>query len=111
MAASTDPAEYLKAAQLALIESPVIREFTIVQQWAHSDDGFLRVRAALVNGDFLEAAEYFVRQGDQLVTQDYRHHWADSSGESLRRRWDSSPHHPKVSTFPHHCHVGSEDNV
>ena len=111
MAATTDPAEYLRAVLLAFVESPAIREFTVVQQWAHSDDGFLRVRATLVNGDFLEAAEYFAREGDELVTVDYRHHWAGPEGRPLRRRWDSTPHFPELPAFPQHSHVGSEDNV
>lgn len=38
-----DPAEYLRATELALVESPIIAEFRIVRQWAHADDGYLRV--------------------------------------------------------------------
>lgn len=24
------------------------------------------------------------------------------------RGWDNAPHHPEVSTFPHHCHHGDQ---
>lgn len=65
----------------------------------------------MTNGDFLEAAEYFARQGDTLAPVDYRHHWAKAERAQIRRRWDNTPDHPEVSTFPHHCHVGREENV
>jgi hypothetical protein len=35
----------------------------------------------------------------------------DSTKTHLRRRWDNSPHHPEVSTYPHHLHLGREDHV
>ena len=106
-----DPVEYLAAVELALVESPMVAEFAIVSHWAHSDDGYIRVRATLSNGDFLEAAEYFVREDDQLIPADYRHHWADATKRQMRRRWDSTPDHPELPNFPHHCHIGNEENV
>lgn len=106
-----DPADYLAAIELALIESPVVTEYSVVRSWAHSDDGYIRVRAVLSNGDFLEAAEYFIRQDEELIPADYRHHWTDASNQQLRRRWDSTPDHPEIPNFPYHCHVESETNV
>lgn len=34
----------------------------------------------------------------------YSYHWQDNSGK-LITRWDNSPHHPQVHTFPHHKHL------
>ncbi len=106
-----EPAEYLSAIEQTLVESPLVTEFSIVRQWAHSDDGYIRIRATLSNGDFLEAAEYFVRQDEDFFPSDYRHHWTDASKQQLHRRWDNTPDHPELPNFPHHCHVGSETNV
>src|SRR3972149_1293119 len=100
-----DPAEYLEAVELALVESPIVKDFHIVRKWTHSDDGYIRVRATLSNGDFLEAAEFFVRQDEEFFPSDYRHHWTDASKLQLRRRWDNTPDHPELPNFPHHCHV------
>ena len=56
----TDIAAYLTKIELAIISSSLIAEYRIVRSWANTDDGNIRVRATLVNGDFLEATEYVV---------------------------------------------------
>jgi hypothetical protein len=34
----------------------------------------------------------------------YSYHWQDSN-DNLIIRWDNSPHHLKIKTFPHHKHI------
>ena len=107
----TDPDAHLSEIELALIASEIIAHYVVVRSWANTDDGYIRVRATLTNGDFLEAAEYFVVQQGHVVTVDYRHQWMNANRTILHRRWDNTPHHPALAGFPDHCHVGSEDNV
>jgi len=104
-------AAHLAEVELALVSSPVIRVYQVVRSWANTDDGYIRVRATLTNGDFLEATEYFVLRGEQIVTIDYRHQWMSGDKAVLRRRWDSTPDHPGLANFPHHVHVGNEETV
>jgi hypothetical protein len=52
-----DPLAYLEAIKLRLIASPIIAEYRIVKERATRTDGYLRVRAILVSGDFLELEE------------------------------------------------------
>jgi len=106
-----DPIAYLNEIILALIVSEIISDYTVIRRWANTDDGYIRIRASLINGDFLEASEYFVVEGGRMVTVDYRYQWMDGDRAVLRRRWDNTPHHPEVEGFPHHCHLGSETNV
>ncbi len=105
------PSEHLAAIELSLIASPVLAEYTLVRSWADVNDGYIRIRATLINGDFLEAAEYFVQRQSRFETADYRHQWMDNTKHSLRRRWDCTRDHPKLPNFPHHVHIGQEDNV
>lgn len=107
----SDILAYLTEVELALVSSPVIAEYQVVRSWANTDDGYIRIRATLTNGDFLEAAEYFVLDGDQIVTIDYRYQWMDGEKKVLRRRWDSTPDHPELENFPHHVHIGDEATV
>lgn len=106
-----DGASYLTEVELALVGSPVILEYEIVRSKINVDDGSIRVRAVLINGDFLEASEYFLLQGDRRITADYRYQWMDSTQSQLRRRWDSTPHYPGLANFPHHVHLGDEETV
>ena len=64
----SDISAYLNQIELALVSSPVIAEYQVVRSWANTDDGYIRLRTTLTNGDFLEAAEYFVLDGDQILT-------------------------------------------
>ena len=102
---------YLQQIELALLSSPVVASYTIIHRWANSDDGYIRVRATLINHDFLEAAEYFVLENQQIVTEDYRYQWMAADKKTLRRRWDNMPHHPGLPSFPHHIHDAAEENI
>jgi hypothetical protein len=104
-------AAYLEAIKLKLVTNRVIADYQIVKERTTATDGYLRIRANLYNGDFLEAAEYFERTPERVRTVDYRYQWMDSTKKELRCRWDSTPDHPEVPDFPHHVHRGSEENV
>ncbi|MDO8445650.1 MAG: DUF6516 family protein [Deltaproteobacteria bacterium] len=41
---------------------------------------------------------------------DYRFHWQDREGKIIKR-WDNARHHPELTTFPYHIHIGSDGNV
>ena len=104
-------ATYLDTIKLKLVTSRVVIEYQIVKERTTATDGYLRVRAALINGDFLEMAECFERGAERIKTVDYRQQWMDPTKTQLRRRWDNTPHHPELPNFPHHVHLESEGNV
>ena len=107
----SDIAAYLEAIRLKLITSRVVADYQIVKERTTATDGYLRIRAHLYNGDFLEAAEYFERTSEGVRTVDYRYQWMDLSKKELRCRWDSTPDHPELPNFPYHVHQGGEENV
>ena len=107
----TEPADYLAAVETSLLVSEIIADYTLIIARANTDDGYLRIRATLNNGDFLEMAEYFLVLEDEIITEDYRYQWMDNTQTVLRRRWDNTPHHPELDGFPHHCHIVREDSV
>ena len=107
----TEPADYLAAVETSLLVSEIIADYTLIIARANTDDGYLRIRATLNNGDFLEMAEYFLVLEDEIITEDYRYQWMNNTQTVLRRRWDNTPHHPELDGFPHHCHIVREDSV
>ena len=108
---ASDPSSYLADIELDLIASQIVIHYEVVRSWANTDDGYFRVRAVLANGDFLEATEYFILEQERVEIVDYRHQWMDDSRTILRRRWDCTPHHSEVESFPYHVHVYAEDQV
>jgi hypothetical protein len=102
--------DHLDAMERLFLLSPVVRSFQVREREERLQEGFIRVRAVLSNGDTLEAFEFVVASPNAVQTQTYRIHWQWADGQ-LKRRWDNAPHYPNISTFPHHVHVGPSDHV
>jgi hypothetical protein len=107
----TTPVEYVLQLKARLVTSPIVVSFTVVEEKVWSDRGYIRIRMMLSNGDFLEAAEYFVSEDEGCVTHRYRYQWMDGERRGLRKRWDNVEHYPGLPNFPYHVHVGGEKNV
>lgn len=66
----------------------------------------LRLRADLINGDKLHIRESW----EEEILLRYAYYWLKHNDE-LRIGWDNAPHHPEVSTHPHHKHVERQENI
>ena len=64
----------------------------------------LRIRIRFEQGHLLEINEAVVVVEDALVPLDYRYHCQDVQNH-LIFRYDSTPHFPDLSSFPHHKHI------
>jgi hypothetical protein len=102
---------YLVAVKEKLNASLIIASIEIVDERILLNRGYFRARLTLTNNDFLEIAESFTIQDNQLITLDYRYQWMDVSKKILKQRWDSVKHYPNLPNFPHHVHIDSESNV
>jgi hypothetical protein len=102
--------DYLDNVERLLLLSPVVHSFRVREREEHRQEGFIRIRATLSNGDFLEAFEFVIATPETIETLTYRIHWQRNDGH-VKRRWDNAPHHREISTFPHHVHVGSAAHV
>jgi hypothetical protein len=105
------PQAYLIAVKSALASSFTIASFDVLEEWVQPDRGYIRVRANLQSGDFLEASEYFTLQANRHTTVRYRYQWMNGAKTVLRRRWDNVPHHPNMLNFPHHIHLANGDVI
>lgn len=72
--------------------------------------GIYRYRILFRDESLLEMTERMVEERDQIKRTKYRFHWQDREGK-LIKRWDNARHHPEIDTFPHHLHIGSDENV
>ena len=59
-----------------------------------------------IDGSELHIREYLFNNGERK----YSFHWMGKD-KKLIIRWDNAPHWKKVSTFPHHKHMGSTLHV
>lgn len=68
----------------------------------------LRIRIRFVEGYLLEINEAITVVDERLISLDYRYHCPNQQNQ-LIFRYDSTPHFPSLSSFPHHKHL--PDNV
>lgn len=95
----------LNGTKALIISSRLIKSYKIQAERIGEEEGYLRVKAEITNGDVLELFEYYVLDGGKVKLDKYSFHWQDGKGE-LVRRWDNAPHYPAVRNFPHHIHFG-----
>jgi len=107
---STQVRDYLDEIEQMFLLSPVVLSVQVREREERLQEGFIRLRAVLTNGDLLEAFEFVVTISDRIQTLTYRIHWQQRDGQ-LKRRWDNAPHHSDVSTFPHHVHLGPAEHI
>ncbi len=80
--------------------APFVRSYKVLDFKAWSTGRYIKIEIALHNGTFLHVREY-----NDEKERNYSFHWQDEKGK-LIVRWDNSPHHGHLSTFPHHRHTG-----
>ena len=102
--------DYLEECILHLTVSSVVERFQVVQKREVETDGYLRVRAILVDESLLEISTYCQHVEGTVHLAGYRFHWQDKEG-ILIKRWDNSKHHPELETFPNHVHLGDDTDA
>lgn len=70
------------------------------------DGETLRLIFYLKDGTNLRVAEQW--EGGTLKR--YSYYWLTSTND-LKIGWDNAPHHTQLETFPHHKHVGQQENL
>lgn len=70
------------------------------------DGQTLRLILHLPDGTNLRLTE----QWNGSVLERYSYYWRTATNE-LKIGWDNAPHHTHLSTFPHHKHVGCQNNL
>lgn len=106
-----DARHYLNELKTRLVTSTAIIAIEGVTEREIKDRGYFRARMSLANGDFLEVSEYFIIRVGMPETLEYRYQWMDNLKQRLIRRWDNARHFPELPNFPHHVHLGEENQI
>lgn len=83
----------------------IIKEFEILRFVDEKDIEIFEAKTKLINGSIL-----YIREVNLENKSKYSYHWQTKLGK-LIIRWDNSPLHRNIGTFPHHKHIGSQNNI
>ncbi|WP_297073456.1 DUF6516 family protein [Thermococcus sp.] len=91
--------------ELELLEkSPAVKGYKILDYKEGEGFYFLKIKAELIEGSVLYIREF-------VSEEEYHYSFQWQKDGKLIVRWDNAPHHRDIETFPHHKHVGSQDNI
>ena len=96
------------------LQSSIVRQAKLLS-WEHTVDirttfeGFFKAKLYFADSSFLECREYVNTKGEAIQKYSYSYHY--QKGSDLIFRYDNTPHHPSVATFPHHKHIPSRKIV
>lgn len=92
--------------RIAVLRDLASEIITEIELLAASNPNFIRLRADLINSDKLHISEAW----DEETLIRYAYYWLKQNDE-LRVGWDNAPHHPEVSTHPHHKHITAQESI
>ena len=101
--------DYVQSLLTAAAESPIVSASSIQLDKRTN-------RSGLIRGDlfFLDGSRLYFRElldiEDTVVRLMYSYHYQDSAAR-LIFRYDDTPHHGDINSFPHHKHIEQENNV
>ncbi len=99
---------YFGKIETALQDFPYAISYALSKKLYSPMQGFLKATLFLEDGSVLEFSE--VVDAHRTAKLKYRYHYRDKDNR-LVFRYDNAPHHPNISTFPHHQHSGAEESV
>jgi len=77
--------EYLEGIIGDLSISPVVSSFTLAKLKMGDEEGYIRIKCSLANGDLLEFAEYVEVRKAEVYTETYSFHWQTSERRLIKR--------------------------
>ena len=95
---------YIEGIIQDLSVSRAVSSFSVLKIEVGDEQGYVRIKCKLSNGDIFEFAEYVIIRKSKIYVETYTFHWQTADGK-LRKRWDNVPHHKDVDTFPNHLHL------
>ena len=81
-----------------LNNSDFIIDFKIEEYKEFKDGFYVKISAFLSN-----STKLIIREYSDSRDRNYSYHWQDKDSK-LIIRWDNSPYHKNIKTYPHHKH-------
>ena len=96
---------YFRDVEQTLQEFPNLRSSALRKKQYNAKQGYISGSVHFDSGCRLEFME--LKDTDQAAKIKYRYQFMDPQNICLFR-YDNAPHHPDITTHPHHKHAGEE---
>ena len=88
------------------IDSSSIVLFSHIQKYfgPGEETVYLKGQITIIDSSTLEISIFINESSKKLSIDKYRFHYMNDSGQMVFR-YDNSPHHPEIDSYPHHKHT------
>lgn len=86
----------------SLENSKVVKDYELLEFKTFSSGFYIKIKANIMDDSIL-----FIREYSDISERNYSYHWQTKNG-NLLVRWDNSPYHNKIKTFPYHKHISKK---
>ena len=100
--------DYFSEIQNLLRRSAFIENVDVEYEVKSKTVGIIHGTVGMIDGSTLQFLELINIKGDEITRPKYRFHLMDSADEMVFR-YDNAPHHPEITTYPHHKHISGEE--
>ncbi|MDH4164548.1 MAG: DUF6516 family protein [Nitrospirota bacterium] len=91
--------------------SPIVLSSHVERHYGPSDDTlYLRGTVHFIDATVMDFSLFVMRGPRGIIVDKYRFQYMTKSGRMIFR-YDNAPHHPALSSFPHHKHISSDKAV
>ncbi len=84
----------------------LIKDIIFENQFTRKNFFIYTAKILLIDGSNFRISEKYINN----KLDKYSYYWLDETN-SLIIGWDNAPHHPSVSSFPHHKHFGQQNDI
>ncbi len=98
--------EYFQHQKNLIITNPIIQSWEYQEDIRTSFEGFFKSRVHFVDNSILDFREYVNVMEGKVARFTYSFHY--SQDQRFIFRYDNTPHHPQLSSFPHHKHLSTD---
>lgn len=96
--------KFVEEIDAAITSSPIVLSSNIQKYFGPHNTVYLKGSLTLVDSSVLDIAIFITKSHNTLVIDKYRLHYMNSNQDMIFR-YDNSPHHAEIDTYPHHKHL------
>lgn len=100
--------DYFSEIQSLIRSSIFVENVDIEYEVKSRSIGIVHGILGMIDGSTFQFMELVNIKSDKMIRLKYRFHLMTVNDEMVFR-YDNSPHHPEISTYPHHKHVKGEE--